>query len=245
MRSPIMRSPWPFIMILAIITIGSLRADEAPELAVLDSARTGEGNVRVDTLIEVRENGELVRSSEYDVYVGTDRRSLALVRSGREAGQKILMLDDQFWLFLPSSQRPIRITPMQKMLGEASIGDIASLRWQEDYRVVERVPQADDQLMLTLEAARAGLSYQRVELTVRAGDFAPLSARFFLTSGKLAKTADFHLDESGPELVVTGLSLTDEVMGEEVTRIEYREVASVEIPERWFSPAFLARNRLD
>jgi len=245
MRSPLMSSPWPFILILAIITFGTVRADNAPELAVLDSARTGEGNVKVDTLIEVRENGELVRSSEYEVYVGTERRSLALVRSGREAGQKVLMLDDQFWLFLPSSQRPIRITPMQKMLGEASVGDIASLRWQDDYTVVERITQADNTLMLTLEAARAGLSYQRVELIVQSGNFAPLSARFYLTSGKLAKTATFQRDESGTELVVTGMTLTDKVMGDEVTRIEYRDVVDVDIPERWFSPAFLARNRLD
>lgn len=241
-----MRSPWPFIVILIVITIGSLRADEAPELAVLDSARSGSGHVKVDTLIEVRKGGELIRSSEYDVYVGSGRQSLALVRSGREAGQKILMLDDQFWLFLPSSQRPIRITPMQKMLGEASVGDIASLRWQEDYRVLERrTPQEAGQSLLILEAARAGLSYQKVELIVRVGDYAPVSARFYLTSGKLAKTAAFHLDESSTELVVTGLTLTDEVMGEEVTLIRYREVSAVDIPERWFSPAYLSRNRLD
>jgi glutamate racemase/predicted negative regulator of RcsB-dependent stress response len=34
---------------------------------------------------------------------------------------------------MPGSARPLRITPMQKLLGDASTGDIATLRWAEDY----------------------------------------------------------------------------------------------------------------
>jgi len=41
----------------------------------------------------------------------------------------VLMLGDDFWLLMPSSQRPLRITPMQKLLGDASTGDIATLSW--------------------------------------------------------------------------------------------------------------------
>lgn len=239
-----MRKQDLWLCILLLFVLGGLRAEPSPELAVLDQARTRQGDVRVESLIEVWEAGELLRSSAFEVYVGAGRRSLALARSGREAGQKVLMLDDQFWLFLPASQRPIRITPMQKMLGEASIGDIASLRWQEDYRIVNR--QSEQETMwLTLEAARAGLSYQRVELQVRTDDYAPLSARFYLTSGMLAKTAAFELDEGGGELTVSRMTLTDEVMGDEVTRIHYQSVTPVAIPERWFSPAFLARNPID
>lgn len=238
-----MRKQAPWLCVVLLLIVGGLRAESSPELAVLDQARTRQGDVRVQSLIEVWEAGELIRSSAFEVYVGTDRRSLALARSGREAGQKVLMLDDQFWLFLPSSQRPIRITPMQKMLGEASIGDIASLRWQEDYRIVNRQPQNEVQ-WLTLEAARSGLSYQRIELQVRTDDFAPLKARFYLTSGKLAKTAEFELGEEDGELTVTHMTLTDEVVGNEVTRIHYLGVSPVQIPDRWFSPAFLVRNNV-
>lgn len=98
---------------------------------------------------------------------------------------------------------------------------------------------------MSLEAARPGLSYQRVDLTVRPGDFAPLSAAFYLTSGKLAKLADFQLEERQGELRVSALTLKDKVVGSEVTQIHYLNVEAVEIPERWFSPAFLARNNID
>lgn len=231
--------------LLLVLLVGSSMAETAPELEVLDTARIQQGQVRVETRIDVWEDGELARTSRYDVYVGTERRSLALARSDREAGQKILMLDDQFWLFLPGSQRPIRITPMQKMLGEASTGDISSLRWQEDYRIVARQQLQDEKLNLTLEAARRGLSYQKVELVVRRRDYAPLEAAFYLTSGKLAKTAQFHTQGQGDNLSVTAMTLQDEVAGRQQTQIHYLSIEPMVIPERWFSPAFLARNNLD
>ena len=46
------------------------------------------------------------------------------MQSPAEKGQKVLMLGDDFWLLMPDSQRPLRITPMQKLLGDASTGDI-------------------------------------------------------------------------------------------------------------------------
>ena len=61
------------------------------------------------------------------------RQSLVLMQSPAEKGQKVLMLGDDFWLLMPESQRPLRITPMQKLLGAASTGDIASMSWADDY----------------------------------------------------------------------------------------------------------------
>lgn len=46
----------------------------------------------------------------------------------------MLMLGDNYWLLMPKSRRPIRITPMQKLLGEASVGDISTLTWSDDYQ---------------------------------------------------------------------------------------------------------------
>ena len=42
-------------------------------------------------------------------------------------------ISDDFWLLMPGTQRPMRITPSQKLLGDASTGDIATLSWSEDY----------------------------------------------------------------------------------------------------------------
>jgi len=55
------------------------------------------------------------------------KETSVIFKSAVEAGQKMLMLQDNYWLQMPKSRRPIRITPMQKLLGEASVGDISTL----------------------------------------------------------------------------------------------------------------------
>ncbi len=74
------------------------------------------------------------KNRRYTVFQREDRRSLVLMRSPAEKGQKLLMLGDDYWLILPKSQRPVRITATQRLLGEASVGDIATMRWAGDYQ---------------------------------------------------------------------------------------------------------------
>jgi hypothetical protein len=117
----------------------------------------------------------------YRVFAQTAHQSLVLMQSPAEKGQKVLMLGDDFWLLMPGSQRPMRITPMQKLLGDASTGDIATMSWADDYtgtlvgeeRCGEAGAVAPQQpcLHLSLSAARKGVTYQRIELM--AGQGAP------------------------------------------------------------------------
>ena len=76
--------------------------------------------------------GTLEKERLYEVLIKPGRRSLVLFQSKAEAGQKVLMLDDRYWLLLPKTRRPVRITASQKLLGEASTGDIATMTWSED-----------------------------------------------------------------------------------------------------------------
>lgn len=85
-------------------------------------------------MVQLYHDGQLEKTNQYDVYVRENRESLVLFQSATEAGQKMLMLGDNYWLLMPKSRRPIRITPMQKLLGEASVGDISTLTWSDDYQ---------------------------------------------------------------------------------------------------------------
>ncbi|MEX0584842.1 MAG: outer membrane lipoprotein-sorting protein, partial [Natronospirillum sp.] len=168
---------------------------------------------------------------------------LALVRSEADAGQKILMLDEQFYLFMPNSRRHIRITPMQKLLGEASAGDISSLRWSEDYQVVTQTNHGD-QINLHLAAARDGLSYPTMDLVVAADTHEPVSAVFYLVSGRVAKEAHFQMADEDGYRRLTGMVLQDRIQTSQRTEIEYLSVEPWDIPASWFNPAFLVRNNL-
>lgn len=98
-----------------------------------DGWRLSGESVRVETLARMFRDDKLDKERSYVVYTKPGRRSLVLMKSPVEQGQKVLMLADQFWLLMPDSQRPLRITASQKLLGEASTGDIATLTWSEDY----------------------------------------------------------------------------------------------------------------
>ena len=227
-------------LLLIAVSISITFAEGVNELAVIDQLRTQGGQVKVLTRIEVYEQGELTSTSRMNVYVGTQRRSLAVYVSEREAGQKVLMIDDKFWLFLPSSKRAMRITSMQKMMGEASVGDVASLAWSEDYQIVER--SLDDQMLkLELVAARKGLSYSKVSLWVQPDTFYPVNADFYLKSGKLAKQAIFELAQVNNEWMVQSLSLQDRVQKDQLTKIVYENVSPLEMNDKWFTPQFLLR----
>ena len=230
------------ITFLVAIFVSAENAIAANELERLDQMRTGGETVKVETVIEVYENGTLDRASRLDVYVGGDRRSLAVYRSEREAGQKVLMLGDKFWLFLPSSKRAMRITAMQKMMGEASVGDVASLNWSEDYRIVEQTMDGGF-TKLRLQAARKGLSYDTIDLWVDAETGHPKKADLFLKSGKLAKQAEFGMakDETGQWRIVS-LALQDKVRSNQLTKIVYASIEPLDVQDKWFTPNFLLRS---
>jgi hypothetical protein len=128
----------PMTSSLGRSTAGHASAHAADDVAALlkdaDRYRTGQDNLQVETQVTVfNRDGSPDKERRYTVFVQADHKSLVLMRSPAEQGQKVLMLGDDFWLLMPGSQRPLRITPSQKLLGDASTGDIATMSWSQDY----------------------------------------------------------------------------------------------------------------
>ena len=222
--------------------------DVTPLLQAADRYRTGADRLQVETLVTTtRRDGSADKERRYTVFVQDQHRSLVLMKSPAEAGQKVLMLGDDFWLLMPGSQRPVRITPSQKLLGDASTGDIATLSWAEDYDgqlVGEERCDADGTarpcLHLTLQARRKGVSYQRIELWLGKARREPLRADLYVQSDKLAKQARFVLDKAGT--LVSEMLLQDELGNHAMTRVQYLARQPRAVPENWLNPMFLARN---
>jgi len=155
---------------LGLAALTAQAQDVAALLKDADRYRMSSDNLQVDTQISVfNTDGSADKERLYRVFAQTAHQSLVLMQSPAEKGQKVLMLGDDFWLLMPNSQRPMRITPMQKLLGDASTGDIATMSWAEDYAGTlvgeERcgeagaVAAATPCLHLSLSAARKGVTY--------------------------------------------------------------------------------------
>lgn len=244
-------------------------AQPTPDVATLlkdaDRTRMTADNLQVDTLVQTfKADGSPDKERRYTVFAQSDRRSLVLMQSPAEKGQKVLMLGDDFWLLMPSSQRPLRITPMQKLLGDASTGDIATLSWSNDYAgtlVGEGacLPAGDSKsqektassalsesarcYQISMSAARKGVTYQRIELWVGKTHHEPVRADLYVQSDKLAKQARFVLDKPGSrDAQVTDMLLTDQLGNGKQTRVSYLARQARTVPAEWLNPMFLANN---
>jgi hypothetical protein len=223
------------------------QAQDVPAmLKAADRYRVSADNMQVDTQIAVfNKDGTPDKDRRYTVFAQAGHQSLVLMQSPAEKGQKLLMLSDDYWLLLPGSQRPVRITPMQKLLGDASVGDIATLSWAQDYSgtVVgeERCGEAPC-LHLSLAAGRKGVTYQRIELWLGKARHEPIKADLFVQSDKLAKQARFVMDKPVAPTAVTEMVLLDQLSNHKETRVRYLARKERTVPEAWLNPMFLAKN---
>ena len=241
--------------LLATLAVASLQASAQEVLALLkatDHFRMSADNLQVDTQINVfNADGTPDKERRYTVLAQANHQSLVLMQSPAEKGQKVLMLGDDFWLLMPNSQRPLRITPMQKLLGDASTGDIATMSWATDYtgtlvgeeRCGDGTPGAAQQacLHLSLNAKRKGVSYQRIELWMGKARHEPVRADLYVQSDKLAKQARFVMDQPTAPTMVTEMVLFDQISNHKETRVRYLSRKERTVPETWLNPMFLAK----
>ncbi len=226
----------------------ALAADDVHALLKkADAYRLAAAAARVETVVELYRNDTLDKERRYTVYVKPGRRSLVIMKSPAEIGQKVLMLAEHFWLLMPDSQRPLRITASQKLLGEASTGDIASMTWSEDYDgtiVGEEEIKGRRCLHLSLTAARPGVTYARIELFLDKANALPVKADLYVNSGKRAKEAWFEAGKLDGQTRVVTMTLLDDIQHGRKTLIRYQSMTAKEAPDEFFNPAALVRNSL-
>ena len=241
------------LAVAAATTSPALAQDITALLKDADRYRMSAENLQVDTQVTVfNTDGSQDKERRYTVFAQSERKSLVVMQSPVEKGQKVLMLADDFWLLMPNTQRPMRITPMQKLLGDASTGDIATMNWAGDYTgtVVGEEPCAPTSteinkatcLHLSLQASRKGVTYQRIELWIGKTRHEPVRADLFVQSDKLAKQARFVMDKPSNPTTVAEMVLVDQLSNKKETRIKYLARKDRTVPAEWLNPMFLARN---
>lgn len=244
---------WMLAAMLAAAVPQVQAQDVASLLKAADRFRMSSDNLQVETLISVfNADGTPDKERRYTVFAQAGHQSLVLMQSPAEKGQKVLMLGDDFWLLMPGSQRPLRITPMQKLLGDASTGDVATLSWADDYSatLVGEERCAEDGaaatpsacLHLSLNARRKGVTYQRIELWIGKVHHEPVRADLYVQSDKQAKQARFVMDKPGAPTMVTEMVLLDRLSNHKQTRVRYLGRKERTVPQTWLNPMFLAKN---
>ena len=252
----------PFILAIFSLQNAAIASSDAPDAQQIiqmikkaDNYRLDHQSAKVVSKVTLYKKGVVDKIRQYTVYLRDNRDSLVIFNSHVEAGQKMLMVGDNYWLLMPKSRRPIRITPMQKLLGEASIGDISTLTWSEDYQGKwvkqeslsfedgEGKAQVAETNLLRLHAKTKGASYFDIDLWLDKDTGFPIKADLYLQSGKLAKQAWFIKGIKAGSARVISMKLEDKIQRNQQTIIEYQSITAVTIDEKFYNPAYLARTK--
>jgi outer membrane lipoprotein-sorting protein len=214
-------------------------------LELADQYRVGWDSFVLATKISNYRGDKLEDESQYEVYV-QHARSFVKFLNARDKGRSLLMLEDDMWIYMPSTSRPIRITPMQRLTGNVSNGDVARTNYAGDYDATllrEEATEGKPCYVLELKAKRKGATYPMIQYWVGKSDYRPHKAEFFLTSGKNHKTAiyDEYRDFGGKKLLAR-MTIHDKIRKDDVSVMEYLRYAPREIPEKYFNKNSMATN---
>jgi len=229
------------LIVLAFVCCRPSRAATPDAEALLkrsDTFRNGWPSYVIRVKITNYEQGKSDEEKLYEVsQKGTDKTYVEFM-SPRDKGRHLLMLGDDMWIYLPDTSRPVRITPLERLSGDASNGDVARTNYAVDYSPVylrtEKVG-AEECNVLELTAKRKGSTYQKIEYWLRVQDARPVKAEFYLTSGKHIKSATFdeYLQYGGKSLLHR-LTLYDQIRHNSHSVLEYSGAAQRELPDKLF-----------
>jgi outer membrane lipoprotein-sorting protein len=203
-----------------------------------DAFRNGWASFTTRVKITNYESGKADEEKLYEVsQKGTDKTYVEFM-SPREKGRHLLMLGDDMWIYLPDTSRPVRITPLERLSGDASNGDVARTNYAVDYTPVyvrdEKVGEVNCHL-LELTARRKGATYQRILYWLRTEDARPVRAEFYLTSGKHIKSATFDdFAQIGGKTLLRRFTLFDEIRHNSRSLLEYSGTSPRELPDKLF-----------
>lgn len=207
------------------------------------------------TLIEF-EKGQQVDSTVLTSFARTMEAGgqfatlVKFVEPARDAGKLMLKNGKDLWFYDPGTKSSVRISPQQRLMGEASNGDVITVSFARDYKATygaeesvtdgERKERKAHKLLLA--ASTDDATYASIELWVDAENRRPIKARFLADSGRLLKTAFYRKFQ--PQLGAdrpTETVIIDGLNPQQVTLVRLSDYAARNIPTTWFQRDFLPR----
>ena len=143
---------------------GLLKEDRDQVLKIVDGNRALEKSF-IST-IEVSDK-DLSLSSENKFIlrvVAEQEKSFAIYKfPSNQKGQTILNVGQNIWIYIPNTSNPIKISPQQKLVGQASIADIVSLLYYKNYTVASYNKENNNSLLASERNSISSSSFSILE----------------------------------------------------------------------------------
>jgi hypothetical protein len=212
-------------------------------LEAVDASREAFPEVKIAARATQVDGAGTAGSADFDIYVKNRDRAL-IVFHGKNEGRKALTVGDKMWLIVPGAEHPVPITANQRLMGGASFGDVARLRFAEDFdaKVRPGTERVGDRVcrVLDLTARSPKAPFPNVTLWIDAeGETLPRKLLFRLPSGKEAREVLFtKFTKVRGRTAVAEMEIHD-LLGPKsgaVTRLEYLTIQPAKIDDQVFTP---------
>jgi hypothetical protein len=211
-------------------------------LKKVDEYRLPGESLKYFVSISTKENENEISRDNYNIMSKGDRTLIELLDKKKE-GQKILIIDTQMWIKMPRSKRVIRVTPMQRLTGQAHFSDLARIQFDKSYETIGINYAAynnEPAVFLNLKAKKNNETYYTVDLIINAQSAYPLKADFYLRSGKKFKSINFLEPEViHGRTVNTRYIITDDTITGQSTEVAVSNIELVNVPDSLFSISYL------
>jgi hypothetical protein len=196
----------------------------------------------------------LVVFAREDKRTGQFNNLVRYVEPPRDAGKLVLYAGSALWFYDPASKAAVRISAQQRLVGQASNGDVLTINMQRDYKAKligpETLQDADRQSRATwhLDLAAGGPDaiYSRIEMWLEQGSYRMVKGKFYSDSGRLLKVAYYrrYAEQLGV-MRPTETILIDGIDSTLVTSVASSDMRPQEIPDAWFQRDYLPRLKID
>ncbi len=229
-------------------------------LAASDAVRNPGRSFSVTVTLTEFQGGKQVDTSTLTSYSRTQQQGgefasvIRFVLPARDAGKLMLKNGNDMWFYDPTNKASVRLSPQQRLLGQASNGDVATVNWAKDYKASlvgeEEVVNGDRQkrlaYKLALVAAEPDVTYASIERWVDKEKSRPIKGRCFAESSRLLKTVYYRRFESQLGMVrPTESVIIDGLNPQAVTLMRLSDYKARTIPETWLQRDYLPRFQPD
>lgn len=246
------------ILFTALLAAGSACAAPTADaiLAASDAIRNPGQPFSVSVTLTEFQGGKQVDTSTLTSYSrlpqqGGQYSSLVrFVLPARDAGKLMLKNGNDMWFYDPTNKASVRLSPQQRLLGQASNGDVATVNLARDYKPIlsgeEDVQDGERRTRkaykLALTPVSPDVTYASIEMWIDIENNRPIKARFFAESSRLLKTVYYRKFQSqlGAERPTESV-IIDGLNPQSVTLMRFSDYVARTIPETWMQRDYLPR----
>jgi outer membrane lipoprotein-sorting protein len=184
-------------LVLVFLQTFSLHAQDANALLkTVDDNLMPESYEAYRKIINEEPNGSKKEFSFYTVKKGKDKIALLYLAPASEKGRATLRLGDNMWLYIPSANKPIRITSLQSITGGVfNNADIMQLEYSVEYDAVF-AGETESEHILDLKAKNRSVAYDKLKMWITKEKKYIRKVEAYSASGLLIKTLEFKEDKN-------------------------------------------------